>query len=196
MDYIWFAFPLKSCLSRTVYKQKERKNCGENSWSNLYCNRDNYKIYCVILIERWCNKMITRFKQQIDTPYSLHDMIVRKITCRNESVYLEFSYGYVSTKAPCPQVDGNITIEDVDMDCACVLLLSELGKYGDFEGTKMSLKDFIEKYSEYYFEILDELYGFNQVEYIGYLRSPQNDELIQMSLSMYFTGDIVYETEE
>lgn len=60
----------------------------------------------------------------------------------------------------------------------------------------MSLKDFVEKYSEYYFEILDELYGFNQVEYIGYLRSPQNDELIQMSLSMYFTGDIVYETEE
>ena len=140
--------------------------------------------------------MITRFKQHIDIPYSLHDMVVHKITCRNDSVYLDFCYGYVSTKAPCPQIDGHITIEDVVMDCACVLLLSKLGKYGDFEGTKMSLKDFIEKYSEYYFEILDELYGFNQVEYIGYLRSPQNDELIQMSLSMYFTGDIVYETEE
>src|SRR5699024_302953 len=127
--------------------------------------------------------MITRFKQHIDIPYSLHDMVVHKITCRNDSVYLDFCYGYVSTKAPCPQIDGHITIEDVDMDCACVLLLSKLGKYGDFEGTKMSLKDFIEKYSEYYFEILDELYGFNQVEYIGYLRSPQNDELIQMSLS-------------
>ncbi len=140
--------------------------------------------------------MITRFKQHIDIPYSLHDMVVHKITCRNDSVYLDFSYGYVSTKAPYPQVDGHITIEAVDMDCACVLLLSELGKYGDFEGTKMSLKDFVEKYAEYYFEILDELYGFNQVEYIGYLRSPQKDELFQMSLSMYFTGDIIYETEE
>ena len=37
-----------------------------------------------------------------------------------------------------------------------------------------------------------------QVEYIGYLRLPKDNELdlIQMSLSMYFNGDIVYETEE
>jgi hypothetical protein len=42
------------------------------------------------------------------------------------------------------------------------------------------------------------MYGFHQVEYIGYLRLPKDNELdlIQMSLSMYFNGDIVYETEE
>ena len=40
------------------------------------------------------------------------------------------------------------------------------------------------------------MYGFNQVEYIGYLHLPDKEESIQMSLSMYFTGDIVYETEE
>ena len=76
------------------------------------------------------------------------------------------------------------------------LLLSQLGKYGDFEGTKLSLKEFVEKYDEYFFEIIDEMYGYNQVEYIGYLNFPGKDDLIQMSLSLYFTGDVVYETEE
>ena len=140
--------------------------------------------------------MITRFKQQTDLPYSLHDMVVNKITCQNELVHLKFNHGYIKTKEPYPQVNGNITIEKVDKDCACVLLLSNFGQYGVFEGKKMSLEDFIDKYDEYSFEIVDEMYGFNQVEYIGYLRLPDKEESIQMSLSMYFTGDIVYETEE
>lgn len=140
--------------------------------------------------------MITRFKQQTDLPYSLHDMVVNKITCQNELVRLKFNHGYIKTKEPYPQVNGNITIEKVDKDCACVLLLSNFGQYGVFEGKKMSLEDFIDKYDEYSFEIVDEMYGFNQVEYIGYLRLPDKEESIQMSLSMYFTGDIVYETEE
>lgn len=140
--------------------------------------------------------MITRYKQKLDMPYSLHDMVVSKITSQNESVYLEFCHGYVSAKEPYPQINGHIIIENVDMDCACVLLLSELGKYGDFAGKKILLEDFMKEYDAYSFEIIDEMYGFNQVEYIGYLRSPEKDNLIQMSLSMYFTGDIVYETEE
>ena len=71
--------------------------------------------------------MITRFKAKIDMPYSLHDMVVSKITCHDESVCLEFKHGYMSTKEPYPQVEGHIFIENVDMDCACVLLLSKLG---------------------------------------------------------------------
>lgn len=140
--------------------------------------------------------MITRFNQQINIPYSLHDMVVFRITIKKESVYMEFSHGYVSTKPPYQQIDGNIIVENVDLDSACVLLLSKLGKYGNFNGEKISLKDFVKDYDNYYFEIVDELYGFNQVEYIGYLHSPEKDELTQMSLSMYFTGDIVYETDE
>ena len=140
--------------------------------------------------------MITRFKQQTYLPYSLHDMVVNKITCQNELVRLKFNHGYIKTKEPYPQVNGNITIEKVDKDCACVLLLSNFGQYGVFEGKKMSLEDFIDKYDEYSFEIVDEMYGFNQVEYIGYLSFPKKEDLIQMSLSLYFTGDIVYETEE
>ena len=123
--------------------------------------------------------MITRFKQQVDIPYSLHDMIVNQIILENDTVYLRFEHGYIRAKEPYPQVNGSITIEEVDQDSAC-----------------MSLEDFLDQYNEYSFEIVDEMYGFNQVEYIGYLRLPDKEESIQMSLSMYFTGDIVYETEE
>ena len=140
--------------------------------------------------------MITRFKQQVDVPYSLHDMIVNQIILENDTVYLRFEHGYIRAKEPYPQVNGSITIEEVDQDSACILLLSDLGRYGDFRGKKMSLEDFLDQYNEYSFEIVDEMYWFNQVEYIGYLRLPDIEESIQMSLSMYFTGDIVYETEE
>ena len=142
--------------------------------------------------------MVTRFKQKINMPYSLHDMVVNSITCENETVYLEFEHGFVSTQEPYAQVDGKIAIENVDMDSACVLLLSKLGKYGRFDGVKVSLNDFIKQHGKCYFEIVDEMYGFNQVEYSGYPHlSKDNDfDLIQMSLSMYFDGDIVYKTEE
>lgn len=83
--------------------------------------------------------MITRFKQQITMPYSLHDMVVNNIIYKNESVYLRFEHGFVSTKEPYTQVEGKITIENVDIDSACVLLLSKLGKYGSFDGMKISL---------------------------------------------------------
>lgn len=140
--------------------------------------------------------MITRFKQQLEIPYSLHDMIVNQIIFQNDSVHLQFQNGYISTKEPYPQVNGNITIEEVDEDSVCILLLSDLGKYGDFRGKKMLLKDFLKQYEEYSFEIVDEMYGFHQVEYIGYLYFPEKEGSVQMSLSIYFTGDIVYETEE
>ena len=54
--------------------------------------------------------MITRFKQQVDIPYSLHDMIVNQIILKNDTVYLRFEHGYIRAKEPYPQVNGSITI--------------------------------------------------------------------------------------
>ena len=47
-----------------------------------------------------------------------------------------------------------------------------------------------------YFEIVDEMYGYNQVEYSGYLSLPENEYQIQITVSLYFTGNIVYEITE
>ena len=44
--------------------------------------------------------MKMRYKQQIKNPYSLHDMVLRRIIIKKECVYLEFCHGYVSTN-PC-----------------------------------------------------------------------------------------------
>lgn len=140
--------------------------------------------------------MITRYKHKVNQPYALHDMVLNKIENRGGNLHLEFEQGFIITQAPYPQVDGNITIEDIDEDFCCVLLLSELGKYGKFRGEKLSIEDFLNKYDDYKFEIVDEMYGYNQVEYSGYLTLPENDSVIQTVISIYFTGDIVYEVTE
>lgn len=140
--------------------------------------------------------MITKYKQEINQPYSLHDMIVNKIYRINNDVCLEFENGFEDIKEPFNQVDGKVVIKDVDQDFSCALLLSNMGQYGEFKGEKLSLDVFLEKYEGCSFEIVDEMFGYNQVEYSGYLSFPDNDLLIQTALSFYFTGDIVYETNE
>ena len=49
--------------------------------------------------------MKMRYKQQIKNPYSLHDMVVRRIIIKKECVYLEFCHGYVSINPPYQQID-------------------------------------------------------------------------------------------
>jgi len=144
----------------------------------------------------WGKLMITRYKHKIDQPYSLHDMVVNKIENRGGNLHLQFEHGFVITQDPYPQVEGNIIIEEIDEDFCCVLLLSKLGQYGEFKGEKLSVRDFLNKYEGYKFEIVDEMYGYNQVEYLGYLTLSENVSVIQTVISIYFAGDIVYEVTE
>ncbi len=97
---------------------------------------------------------------------------------------------------PFEQVEGNITIEGVDFDCTCVMLQSKWGNYGKFNGEKLELEHFIKRYQNYSFEIVDELYGYNQVLYSGYLSILETKDLVQMDISIYFTGKIIYDTKE
>lgn len=140
--------------------------------------------------------MITNYKYKPTIPYSLHDMVVNKITHNEDAIHLQFDHGYVSLKEPYHQVDGNITIQGVDFDFVTVMLLSKNGGYGVFKGCKLSLDEFLAKYDAYSFEIVDELYGYNSVEYSGFLSVPRQNDLIEMTLSIYHFGDIVYDTEE
>ena len=140
--------------------------------------------------------MITRYKYNHDLPYSLHDMRVSSISHEGNSVVLQFENGYVSTKEPYPQVPGSITVEKVDADFMDVMLLSKYGKYGEFRGEKLTLDEFLNRYKEYSFEIVDELYGYNSVQYGGYLSVPDSEILTEMTLSIYYWGETVYKTEE
>ena len=140
--------------------------------------------------------MITKYKYKSTQPYSLHDMVVNKITHTKDSIQLIFDEGYESMQEPYQQIKGNINIQGVDFDFVSVLLLSKNGKYGKFQGYKLSLDHFFEKFKTYAFEIVDELYGYNMVEYSGFLSTPDCEDFIELSLSIYHFGDIVYETEE
>ena len=63
----------------------------------------------------------------------------------------------------------------------------------DSVGERMKLEDFLKNYNDFFFEILDESYGYNTVLYQGYLSLPKKNNLIDMTMSIYYTGNIVYE---
>ena len=140
--------------------------------------------------------MITKYKYKSDLPYSLHDMVIKKIKLSDDSIKLVFDGGFVSTAEPYPRVDGSITIQRVDVDFTVIWLLSKYGRYGKFKGRKMSLKKFLKKYKKFSFEVVDELYGYNSVQYSGYLSLPGHKVMTEMTLSIYHFGEILYETEE
>ena len=69
-----------------------------------------------------------------------------------------------------------------------------MGKCREFGGRKISLVDFIEEYKECFFEVIDEMSGFDQAEWTGRPNVPGERDSREMSLSIVFTEIIVYET--
>lgn len=87
-------------------------------------------------------------------------------------------------------------LKEIDYDFCSIHLLSDNGHYGEFTGRKIKLKEFINEFQQYSFEVVDELYGFNQVQYSGFLSLPNKEDFIQCSMDFYYTGDLIYLTEE
>lgn len=123
-------------------------------------------------------------------------MRVNEIQLDEDNVTLIFENGYIETKEPFNQVDGTIIIKNIDYDFCSIHLLSKNGDYGEFIGRKIKLRDFINEFKQYSFEIVDELYGFNQIQYGGFLSLPNKDDFIEFSMDFYYTGDLIYLTKE
>jgi len=140
--------------------------------------------------------LITSYKYKSDIPYSLHDMRICNIENIGESLKFYFENGYESCTEPYEQVNGNITIEEVDYDFCFAYILSDNGNVGTFTGRKLALIDFIEEYKNFSFEVIDEDYGYNSVTYSGFLDLPERDASIELTISIYHFGNIIYETEE
>jgi len=137
--------------------------------------------------------MKTVYKHHVDIPYSLHDAIVNQIKISDDHIYLGFEKGFVERKEPYKRVHGRMIIENVDLDFAIIELLNIDGNHGCFQGEKIELKDFLNQYHFKSFEIVDELYGYNQVLYSGYLLCNNSEDFIEMNMSIYYTGNIIYE---
>ena len=136
------------------------------------------------------------YKFQPTAPYSLHDMKISNIEAVGENVRLYFDNGYICMQEDFPQVDGNILLEGVDFDASYIHFLSENGAYGDFNGEKISILEFVKCYKDFSFEIIDETHGYNTVVYSGYLSLPKREPLIDATFSFYYTGNIVYELKD
>lgn len=129
-------------------------------------------------------------------PYSLHDMRVERLEPVGDDLRLRLCTGLVEVRPPHRQVDGNVRIEQVERNFSDACLLSENGAYGAFTGERMELADYLRRYGCCPLEILDESYGYNTVTYRGYLSPPDRETLVEVLLSLYYTGRIVYEVEE
>ena len=139
--------------------------------------------------------MITTYKYMPDAPYCLHDMRICKIKTAEKTLKLSFENGYVTAAEPHRQVNGSISIQEVDYDFCFAYVLSKDGRFGAFRGKKLSLQDFLKKYPSFSFEVVDESFGYNSVSYNGYLLLPKKKDFLELTLTVYHFGSILYETE-
>lgn len=132
-------------------------------------------------------------RDNINAAYSLHDMNVIAFEVRGDNVVMRTQSGIVETAPPYGQPDGYVEFHGVRWDFSYVYLLGATGNVGSFAGEKMMLKDFIGRYTQFGFSIMDETYGYNMTKYSGYLTSKrQHHECI---VEIYHEGDMEFVVE-
>ena len=133
-------------------------------------------------------------RENINPPYSLHDMSVFSFELSDNGIVMRTQSGMVETVAPYGQTDGYVEFHNVQWDFSFVYLLGVTGNVGKFMGEKMFLKDFIERYKQFGFSIMDETYGYNMTKYCGFLLA--NREHCECIVEIYHEGDMVFVTED
>lgn len=127
-------------------------------------------------------------------PCSLHDCRMERMEREQNGLRLFFPQGYWELGEPVRPVTGSVLIPGVDWDLSYVHLLSPNGAPGAFAGRKVPLSDFLEELEDgFWFEIVEELYGYNALSYGGYLSLPGEEKLIDMVLSLACEGKVLYQ---
>ncbi|MBQ4059836.1 MAG: hypothetical protein IJD40_13045 [Lachnospiraceae bacterium] len=133
-------------------------------------------------------------RNNINSPYTLHDMNVCAFEISGNDINMKTQSGIVEVASPCRQLDGYVEFHNVQWDFSFVYLLGVTGNVGTFTGEKMFLKDFIEKFKQFGFSIMDETYGYNMTKYNGYLLS--NRQHYECVIEIYHEGDMVFVAED
>lgn len=129
--------------------------------------------------------------ENINPPYTLHDMNIIGFERDENKITLHTQSGMVSTAPPLyGQVDGYVEFYDVDWDFSYVYIIDFTNSYGPLTGRKVPLADFIAGYVNTGFSVMDEMFGFNQTQFSGYLS--QNRGFYDCILTIYHKGDRVY----
>ena len=133
-------------------------------------------------------------RENICAPFTLHDMTVVAFDVVGSDIVMRTQSGIVETTSPSKQVDGYVEFHNVQWDFSYVYLLGVTGNIGTFTGEKMFLKDFIERYKQFGFSVMDETYGYNMTKYNGYLLS--NRQHCECVIEIYHEGDMVFAAGE
>ena len=132
-------------------------------------------------------------RNNVNMPYSLHDMNVFAFDVCDNNIIMRTQSGMIDTAPPCRQCDGYLEFHNVQWDYSYVYLLGLTGNVGKFAGEKMFLKDFIDKYKQFGFSVMDETYGYNMTKYCGFLLS--NRQHCECIIEIYHEGDMVFVEE-
>ena len=136
-------------------------------------------------------------RENICAEYSLHDMNIIGFDIQGNDIKMKTQSGIIRVSEPCMQVDGYVEFQAVDWDFCFVYIFDGIGNVGEFKGKKMMLKDFIQQYSSFSFSIIDEVYGYNQTKYWGWLTVNRNTSecIIEIyhAKDMVFVGKTLYE---
>ena len=132
-------------------------------------------------------------RENITAAYSLHDMNVIEFEIRRNDMIMKTQSGIIRTEGLSDQVDGYVEFHNIDLDFCYIYLLNHNGNVGTFSGEKMMLRDFIEQYPMFGFSIMDEVYGYNQTKYMGYLTAKRNTW--ECIVEIYHLGNMVFVEE-
>lgn len=132
-------------------------------------------------------------RQNINAPYSLHDINVTAFEVTGNDIIMRTQSGMIKTGNPCTQVDGQVKFYDVQWDFCYVYLLSVTGNVGTFSGEKLSFRDFLDRFPVFGFCVMDETYGFNMTRYTGYLTT--KGMFCECTVEIYHEGDMVFVDE-
>ena len=133
-------------------------------------------------------------RDNMNTPYSLHDMNVFEFEVSGKDIIMKTQSGIVETSSVAKQVEGYVEFHNIQWDFSYVYLLGVTGNVGTFTGKKMFLKDFIDNYKQFGFSVMDETYGYNMTKYCGYLLA--NRQHCECIIEIYHEGDMVFVAED
>lgn len=138
--------------------------------------------------------MVKTIRENINAPYSLHDMNVISFEITGNNIVMRTQSGIIKTTPPCSQPDGYVEFHNVRWDYSYAYLLDFCGNIGTFTGEKLFLKDFIEKFVPLGFCVIDETYGYNSTKLSGYLLHKRRH--YECILEVYHEGDMIFVAEE
>ena len=133
-------------------------------------------------------------RPNIFVPYSLHDMRVIGFEVNGDTLIMRTQSGMTKTTEPYGQPDGYVEFQQIDWDFCYAYTMDILANEGEFSGRKMSLQNFIAEFENSGFEVIDEVFGYNQTKLWGFLSAKR--EVYDCVIELYHLGDMVYVAEE